>query len=271
MPMIAPVARLTIVVGAGLVSVSAQSPYVIGPNVQVSLTQSSVQHYETQIATDPERADHLIACAYIVRSGGRVDNVFYVSFDHGVTWSHTLTVPAGTDPSCQIGLKGTAFAASIHDVSRSDGHSDSFLVVHRSADGGRTWKASSIAIDTRSVDRAYLSVDDSQGPRRGRLYVHGYLQDNKDAPARLFRLHSSSILPRTTGGRSITRSCALERSRERPGFSPPTASWRLMEHLSRSWLNSTRRSPTCPIEPMRRRRQSLQTAHSRSFGRATAV
>jgi hypothetical protein len=91
-----------------------------------------------------------------------------------------LTVPVGTDPSCQIGLKGMAFASSIHDIPRPDGNSDSFLVVHRSADGGRTWQASSVAIDTRSVDRNYLTVDDSHGPRRGRVYVHGYLQDNKD-------------------------------------------------------------------------------------------
>jgi hypothetical protein len=60
--------RLLVVFGAGLVGVSAQSPYLVGPNVQVSLAQSSVQHYETQIAADPERAGHLIACAYVVRS-----------------------------------------------------------------------------------------------------------------------------------------------------------------------------------------------------------
>lgn len=173
-------ARLGVVFGACLVTAYAQSPYTVGPNVQVSLAQSSVQHYETQIAADPERAGHLIACAYVVHAA-TVDNAFYVSFDRGATWSHTLTVPIGTDPSCQIGLKSTAFAASIHDVARPDGNSDSFLVVHRSADGGRTWQPSSIAVDTRSVDRNYLTVDDSSGPRRGRVYVHGYLQDNKDA------------------------------------------------------------------------------------------
>jgi hypothetical protein len=154
---------------------------LVGRNVQVSLAQSSVHHYETQIAADPQRADHLIACAYVVRLAKVIDNVFYVSFDRGATWSHTLTVPVGVDPSCQIGLKGAAFAASIHDVSRPDGNSDSFLVVHRSADGGRTWTASTIAIDTRSVDRNFLTVDDSDGPWRGRIYVHGYLSDNRNA------------------------------------------------------------------------------------------
>jgi hypothetical protein len=80
-----------------LVAVSAQNPYLIGPNVQVSLAQSSVQHYETKVAADPERTDHLIACAYIVRSANVIDNVFYVSFDRGVTWSDALTVSVGTD------------------------------------------------------------------------------------------------------------------------------------------------------------------------------
>jgi hypothetical protein len=178
------VAGVLSLLAAVLVNVSGQPPYTIGPNVQVSLAQSSVQHYETQIAADRDRASHLIACAYVVRADGQVDNVFYVSFDRGATWSHTLTMPKSVDPSCQIGLQGTAFAASIHDVARPDGVSDSFLVVHRSLDGGRTWQPSSMTIDTRSVDRTYLTVDDTSGPRRGRVYVHGYTRGEKDAEGR---------------------------------------------------------------------------------------
>jgi len=166
---------LAIVLGVGSISLVTQNPYTVGPNVQISVAQSSLQHYETQIAVDPGRADHLIACAYVTRSASVTDTAFYVSFDRGATWSHTLTVPVGVDPSCQVGLRGEAFAASIHDVTPPDGNSDSFLVVHRSADGGRTWTAARIAIDTRSVDRNYLTVDDSRGPRRGRIYEHGYL------------------------------------------------------------------------------------------------
>src|ERR1051326_4681224 len=96
------------------------SPYIIGPNVQVSISQPMLQHYETQIAADPEQAGHLIAGAYAVRPDQIIDNVFYVSFDHGRTWSHTLTVPVGVDPACAIGSKGTTFTASIHDVTQPD-------------------------------------------------------------------------------------------------------------------------------------------------------
>jgi hypothetical protein len=99
-------ACLLAVLGTGSSWGSAKRPYVVGPNVQVSLAQSAVQHYETQIAADREDSDHLIACAYVVRPSGVVDNVFYVSFDRGATWASTLTVPVGTDPSCAIGLAG---------------------------------------------------------------------------------------------------------------------------------------------------------------------
>ncbi len=165
-----------LIIALGPSGVYGQSPYVVGPNVQVSATQPTVQHYETQIAADPARAGHLIAGAYVVRADGRIDNVFYVSFDQGRTWKHTLTVPVGVDPACAIGFNGTAFAASIHDIIQPNGKSDSFLVVNRSGDGGRTWQESAIKFDTRSFDRNYITVDD----RRSRVYVHGYLQEPKD-------------------------------------------------------------------------------------------
>jgi BNR/Asp-box repeat len=174
--------------------------YIVGPNVQVSRAQSTLQHYETQIAADPERPGHLIAGAYVVNANRTIDNVFYVSFDHGRTWTHTLTVPVGVDPACAISIKGTAFAASIHDVTQPDGKSDSFLVVHRSSDGGRTWHESAIKIDTRSLDRDYITVDD----RHLRVYVHGYLQQPKDADGQAlpsgFGLYTS-----TDAGRSFNQ------------------------------------------------------------------
>ena len=165
-----------ILISAASVRAQPQWRLVVGRNVQVSLAHSARQHYEAWIATDPLDASHLIAGAYVVNSNKTIDNLFYVSFDGGRIWRHTLTVPAGVDPSCAIGFKGVAFAASIHDITQSNGQSDSLLVVHRSADGGRTWQASSIEVNTRSFDRNYLTIDD----RRGRVYVHGYLQQPKD-------------------------------------------------------------------------------------------
>jgi len=90
------------------------------------------------------------------------------------------------DPSCAIARNGVAFAASIHDQPFPDGKTDSTLAVYRSVDGGRTWQQSSIGIDTRSLDRAYLTVDDTKGPVRNRVYVHGYFARRTPPPAVAF-------------------------------------------------------------------------------------
>jgi len=154
-----------------------QGPYVLEQNVQVTLSFPDVQHYETQIAADPDDASHLLVGAYIVNLDQSVDNVFYVSFDRGATWTRTLRVAVGTDPAVAVGHRGTAFATTIHDVPRADGNTDSFLVVHRSSDGGRTWQEASVGADSRSVDRNYITIDDDHR----RVYVHGYLQEPRDA------------------------------------------------------------------------------------------
>ncbi len=145
-----------------------------------------LRQYEAYAGADPKRAGHLIACAYSVGSENRISNEFYVSFDHGSTWSHALTVPDAVDPSCAFARNGVAFAASIHDQAFPDGKTDSTLAVYRSVDGGRTWQQSPVGIDTRSVDRAYLTVDDSNSPFRNRVYVHGYFARRTPPPAVVF-------------------------------------------------------------------------------------
>lgn len=172
----------------------AQGPYAIGSNVQVSISQPTTRHYETYVAADRKHAGHLIACAYTVQPNNQVDNVFYVSFDAGATWSHTLTVPFSVDPSCAIGLHGTAFAAGIHD--RPDPKSTPMLSVYRSADGGRTWKPSSITVNAPPLDRAYLTVDDTESPFKDRVYVHAYRYSRNPPAAVVF-------FPGSTNGRTF--------------------------------------------------------------------
>jgi hypothetical protein len=177
-----------------------QDPYVVGPNVQVSQSFPDQQHYETQVAADPSDPSHLLVGAYVVNADQSIDNVFYLSFDRGVTWTRTLRVAVGTDPAVALGANGIAFAASIHDVPRADGNSDSFLLVHRSTDGGRSWQQCAVKADSRSVDRNYITVDDHSQ----RVYVHGYLQDPRDAAgtrtASRFVLYTSS-----DGGRTFDK------------------------------------------------------------------
>ena len=198
--LLALVAALT---GAGTY---AEGPYAIGTNVQITIERPGVQYYETQIAADPRDARHLIACAYAVRPDRSVDNIFYISFDGGLTWQETLTVPISVDPSCAISPRGTAFASSIHDVPRPDGNTDSTLVVHRSEDGGRTYAPAAVTIDTRRVDRAYLTIDD----RRNHVYVHAYLQNPRDLGGAVFTLYAS-----TNGGRSFDQ--VISQAADGPG------------------------------------------------------
>jgi hypothetical protein len=172
----------------------AQGPYTIGPNVQISVSLAATRQYETYVAADRKHVGHLIACAYIVHPDNQVDNVFYVSFDRGATWSHTLTVPVSVDPSCAIGLGGAAFAASIHDLPDEKG--TPVLSVYRSGDGGRTWKPSSIGVDAPPIDRAYLTVDDTDSAFQNRVYVHAYRYTRNPPPAVVF-------LPASGNGRNF--------------------------------------------------------------------
>jgi hypothetical protein len=171
-----------ILISIGASGLGEKEPYVKGPDVQVSLARPNLQHYETQMGADLESADHLIACAYVLSGpSGEISNVVYVSFDGGETWTHTLTMENSVDPSCAIGIHGVAFVSSIHDVKQPDGSIPSFLNVRRSGDGGRTWQESSIQIDSSSFDRDYLTLDDTNGRFRHRVYVHGYLSKPKDS------------------------------------------------------------------------------------------
>ena len=138
------------------------------------------------------RAGHLIACSYVVRPNDQIDDVFYVSFDHGKTWAHTLTIPVAVDPSCEIGRDGTAFAAGIHDQALPDGKTAPVLSVYRSADGGRNWEPVSIGVDTHPIDRAYLTVDDTGGVFNGHVYVHAY-RFSRNPPAAVLSTRSPMV------------------------------------------------------------------------------
>lgn len=179
-----PLQCLLLVLTVGASAQEAQGPYTIGLNVQISASQSGIPHYETYVAADRKHAGHLIACAFVVRPDNQIDDVFYVSFDGGATWAHTLTVPVAVDPSCAIGLGGAAVAASIHDLPDEKG--TPVLSVYHSSDGGRTWQPSSIDVDAPPIDRAYLTVDDTDGAFKNNVYVHAYRFSRSPRPDVVF-------------------------------------------------------------------------------------
>ena len=146
---------------------SAQSAYVVGPNVQVTHADSGRAVQETYICADPRDARHLVAAAIIER-GDTTANAFFVSFDRGVSWRQTLLLNQGVDPSCAISAEGVALAAGVRDSLPSG---TSYLNVLRSRDGGRTWTESVVHRSIPSLDRPYVTSG-----LNGHFWIHGYVQ-----------------------------------------------------------------------------------------------
>jgi hypothetical protein len=97
--------------------------------------------------------------------------VAYLSTDAGASWTPTLEVKRTTfvgDPDCKFGPDGAAYFVSLglHYESAADPE----MMVYRSADGGRTWGEPTVL---PFIDREYLTIDSTTGPRRGRIYLHG--------------------------------------------------------------------------------------------------
>jgi hypothetical protein len=202
---------LVLALEGGVSGESPEAAYVIGANVQVSSAQATARHYESYVCADRKHAGHLIAGAFIVRPDNQIDTAFYVSFDHGATWEHTLTVPVAVDPSCAIG-SGAAFAASIHDL--HDKNDTSVVSVYRSEDGGRTWTPASVDAGAPSLDRVYITVDDTDTSFRGHVYAHAYRYSKSPKTEVLF-------FPSVNGGRSFEKMLASPApSFEKPWYFP---------------------------------------------------
>lgn len=89
----------------------------------------------------------------------------YISSDDGRTWHLGFQEdPAlnSFDPACAYGKRNEMFFLTI-GFPGEEGWTNTFLL--RSTDAGRTWQR--MAALPRSVDRPYLTVDRSGGPRDG--------------------------------------------------------------------------------------------------------
>lgn len=160
---------------------SADDSYaVVGRNVLVSADRPTWHRDEVQIASDPRSPDRLMACVQAVApeaNANRTSN--YLTIDGGQTWRPVLEVGtegSSADPSCAIGIDGSLYAASILFAAGKP-PSDA---IQRSADGGATWTRTNL----EWLSREYVTIDQSDGSRRGRVYVHGIaFQSVLDPPA----------------------------------------------------------------------------------------
>ena len=149
-----------------------QSAIQVSPNVQGSAANGKRLHHELVVSASPTDANALLACAMIFDARDASRHVIaYGSFDGGKSWAPTLEVDRTSfvgDPDCMFGLDGTAYlsALPLHYESAADPET----LVYRSADSGRTWSA---PVVLPFIDREYLAVDRTSGPRRGYLYLHG--------------------------------------------------------------------------------------------------
>src|SRR5262249_24099727 len=109
------------------------------------------------------------------------DSIVYRSADGGRTWQIALEIPVGTasfvegqgrlgaytmDPDCAYGVDGSALVTVI-----SEGYaSHAQTLAYRSPDGGLTW-STPVHIPGH-LDREFITVDNSEGKYRGRIYVN---------------------------------------------------------------------------------------------------
>jgi len=144
----------------------------VGPNVRISAANSDRAHWETRIAADPAHAGNLLACSFIHSSKENTfHTVVYHSTDNGRSWTPTLESDRSDfigDPDCIFGLDGMAFFSTLALHYEADVPHET--LVYRSLDNGKSWQR---PVSLPFIDREYLTVDRTPGPRHGEVYMQG--------------------------------------------------------------------------------------------------
>ena len=143
----------------------------VGPNVRISDPDPEVAEFEALAAADPANPKNLLACTMAMDPRTNAHRtVIYSSFDSGATWERTFVSSRSSfvgDPTCVYGFGDTAYAANLPIYIGPSNENE--IAVLRSSDKGRTWK---VVHSMPFIDREYLTVDRTNGPYRGRLYLH---------------------------------------------------------------------------------------------------
>ncbi len=150
----------------------------VGPNVHVSRGRADVPHWEVILAADPADPNRLLAGSMLRYESGEDQCVGYLSTDGGKTWEAVLD-PGGraetrgarraADPAVAFGPGGAAYYAMLAAEGRLEHH---HTVVHRSADGGRTWGEPVHVHRPTWMDRPYVTADHTGGAYHGRVYCN---------------------------------------------------------------------------------------------------
>ncbi len=158
-------------------SKSRPSAIRVGPNVQVSVARSDIDHYEVVVAADPINPNRLLACAIMERlpefSGA------YLSTDGGQHWRAVVTTDSDIirgDPDVAFGLNKKAYFIQMSNYPHDDNkrgplRPGSFY----SHDGGTTWTQGFVPMESgTTIDRPWVVVDNgANSPYKGRVYLYG--------------------------------------------------------------------------------------------------
>ena len=168
--------RFALAIGAVTTAAAALAPQgqrpsvVVGSPVQVSAARATDTHYEVVAAADPTNARHLLAASLLYPdTGASWASVVYRSTDGGATWRPALEgapLDRTGDPALAFGPDGSAY----YVASRIPASGDRTLVTFRATPRAGAWQP---ATSLTYMDRQYVVVDETHGPRRGTVYVNG--------------------------------------------------------------------------------------------------
>jgi hypothetical protein len=158
---------------------AATPPAILDPNVQISA--AGFGDTEPTLAVNPRNEKNL-AVAWMHWRGLTIDIRARASSDGGRVWGPITTFPhvkpgyQSADPTLVYDRQGNLYLAWLDFEGEVENFTDGVVFVARSADGGTTWEAPVKVRDVSegsdaAVDRPWLAVDRSGGPRDGWLYI----------------------------------------------------------------------------------------------------
>ncbi len=165
----------------------SQGRILIGPNVQVS-RDGDVAHVESHVGVNPTNPRNLLGTAISFTSPAiGTETKVYASFDGGWTWTDRYfpdqRQQGAFDPQVAFGPTGTAYFVTL--VFTSDSKTYDAVAFYRSEDGGLTW-SNPVHLGF-NYDRNAITVDNTHGRFRGRVYVVSHDVSKDPMEAQLFR------------------------------------------------------------------------------------
>jgi hypothetical protein len=144
----------------------------VGKNVHITTDHPRANFWEVSACANPNNPNELVAVPVLsdpVKTDPRPHHVWdigstaYRSSDGGKTWKQIFYQKISQDPTCGFGPDGALFmVASTHK---------GFGGVTVTRDGGKTWTAAEIPQHTPISHGPFISIDNTQGPFRGRAYI----------------------------------------------------------------------------------------------------